>query len=177
MASNSGGIEIDAKQIERFIKKLRDAANSDFKKQLAVWFEAAGIDFLDVVQDEIIRLQVVDTRLLLNSFQKGGKDGIWVSSDGGLTLEVGTNLKYAKWVNDGHYTNPQGQSFRFVPGIWSGDKFIYQPGAKTGMVLRQKKVPGKPYWDNAVKIYEKIFEQAFQRKLEDWLAEVLGGSY
>ena len=80
----------------------------------------------------------MDTRLLLASFEKGGQDGVWLLSDGDLSLEVGTNVKYAKWVNDGHKANPDGVASRFIPGKWVGDRFIYDPNAKEGMVLKQQ---------------------------------------
>ena len=79
----SKAVEINTKEISKFLKKLNTAAKKDFKKQISLWFEAMGFEFLRIVQDEIIRKGVVDTRLLLNSFDKGGKNGVWKASDGG----------------------------------------------------------------------------------------------
>ncbi len=162
-------VEIDVKQFQKFFDKLNKAAKKDFKKQIGLWFEACGFEFLRIVQDEIIRKRVVDTRLLLNSFGKGGKNGVWKVSDEGFTLEVGTNVEYAEYVNDGHWTNKKGQKSRFVPGVWQGDRFIYQRGAKTGMVLKQQWVEGAHYWESAIRIYERMFEKSLEKKIQEWM--------
>ena len=139
----SRNIELDVSDFRRFFERLKSAANGDFRKELANFVEGLGNEFLRVLQDEIIRRQVMDTRLLLASFEKGGQDGVWLLSDGDLSLEVGTNVKYAKWVNDGHKANPDGVASRFIPGKWVGDRFIYDPNAKEGMVLKQQFIRGK----------------------------------
>ena len=142
-----------------------------FRRQIGEWFEALGFDFLDVVQREIIRLQIVDTRLLLNSFQKGGKDNVFEASSGGLVLEVGTNVEYARFVNDGHYLNPQGVSTRFVPGDFQGSRFVYRRGASTGIVLRQRFIPGRHYWERANTIFRRIFDASLDNRIQEWLNE------
>ena len=162
--------EVTIEGLDEFIRKLRSAADGDFKKQLAVWLEAMGFEFLDIIQDEIIRKKVVDTRLLLNSFTKGEKGNIWTVKYGGLRLDIGTNLKYAEYVNDGHWTNPKGVEVRWVPGVWNGGKFEYQKGNReTGMLLRQQWIDGTHYWESALKIFEKIFATSLERNLQHWL--------
>jgi len=164
-------VEIDVSEVRAFMDRLGQAARGDFKKALALFLEGVGMEFLRILQDEIVRLKVMDTRRLLQSFEKGGADGIWELNEGNLTLEVGTNVKYAKYVNDGHWTNPKGVAMRFVPGVWNGSKFEYQPGADTGMVLKQKWVEGKPYWQSAIRILERIYPKMLEAKLEEWLQE------
>jgi hypothetical protein len=164
----SGEIRIDSSSLKRFLKALD---GHDLGKEVPRWLEANGFQFLEEVQREIIRLGVVDTRRLLGSFTKGGGENIWQISNGGLTLLVGTNVKYAQYVNDGHK-----QHKRWVPGYWQGDKFTYSPGSNTGMLLHEKRVEGKPYWDNGVIIFERMFEESFRRKLEEWTNR-LGGVY
>ena len=127
----------DLGEFSAFIKRLNNAASGDFKNELTLFMQGLGSEFLRIVEDEIIRRKVMDTRLLLASFHEGGEDNVWEVSDQGLTLEVGTNVKYAGYVNDGHWTNPKGVDSRFVPGRWEGDRFIYDPSADTGMVLKQ----------------------------------------
>lgn len=165
----SNEFTVDITEIQAFFKKMDQAARGDFNKELVEWMEAIGIDFLNQVRNEIIRKQVVNTRLLLNSFQKGSKGNVWKVSHGGLTLEVGTNVEYARFVNDGHWTNKQGVSQRWVPGYWSGDRFIYDPSAKTGMLLKQKFVPGKHYWESASHIFQKIFDASLEKKMDEWI--------
>jgi hypothetical protein len=155
-------------------EKLSRAGNGDFRKELATWLEALGIELLRIIEDEIIRRDVTDTRLLLHSFTKGDKENIWEITDDGLTLEVGTHVDYASYVNDGHWTNTKGVAVRFVPGTWNGDKFQYIPGAKTGMVLKQKWVPGKPYFDSALRIFEQMLPELCEAKLQQWLDNYFG---
>ena len=141
------------------------------KEEMTLWLEAVGEDFLRVVQDEIIRRNVVDTRLLLASFERGSDGNVWEISDGGLTLEVGTNVQYAEWVENGHSQQPG----RFIPGSWDGDRFVYEPGAKTGMVLKASWVNGRHYFESALRIYDKIFQASAEAKLQEWLDKYLGG--
>lgn len=162
-------VSIDASEVKDFVERLGRAAQGDFKKELNLFLEGLGFEFLRILQDEIIRLKVLDTRQLLASFQKGGNGNVWTLNEGGLTLEVGTNIDYAKYANDGHWTNTKGVERRFVPGVWSGDRFIYQPGAKTGMVLKQHWVEGSHYWESALRILEKIAPKLLDAKLQEWL--------
>ena len=151
----SRNIELDVSDFRRFFARLKSASNGDFRKELANFVEGLGNEFLRVLQDEIIRRQVMDTRLLLASFEKGG--------------QAGTNVKYAKWVNDGHKANPDGVASRFIPGKWIGDRFIYDPNAKEGMVLKQQFIRGKPYWDSALRIIERMYPNLLEAKLQQWL--------
>ncbi|MEK4030698.1 HK97 gp10 family phage protein [Pseudobacillus sp. FSL P4-0506] len=150
--------------LKQFMKQVEKAADRDLKKEFGLWLEGMGMDFLALIQDEIIRTETVDTRRLLNSFSRGDSESVWSINSGGLTLEIGTNLKYAGYANDGHF-----QRKRFVPGYWRGDRFVYDPGANTGMMLREKWVEGSHYWDNALVIFERIFERSLERRLQQWL--------
>lgn len=165
----AGGVQIDVSQVQAFVDRLGKAAKGDFKKELRNFMEGLGEEFLRILQDEIVRLKVVDTSLLLNSFSKGAGDNVWVMSGDGLTLEVGTNVKYAKFVNDGHWTNPKGVQVRFVPGTWNGSHFEYQPGVKTGMVLKMHWVEGTHYWESALRILEKMYPKLLDAKVQQWL--------
>lgn len=167
-------IQIDFSQVSAFFSRLQAAAKGDFKKELENFLEALGVEFLRLCEDEIIRRKVVDTRLLLNSFQKGDQDNVWVWSDGKMKLEVGTNVEYAKYVNDGHWTCSKGEIGRFVPGVWQGDKFVYSPGAKTGMYLKQQWVEGKHYWESALRLIEKKYPEYLERKLDEWIGKYFG---
>lgn len=162
-------VEFDFDNFRQFFSRLGDAARGDFKQELSTYLEALGLEFLQVVEDEIIRRKVMDTRLLLASFHKGGQDNVWALDEGGLRLEVGTNVSYAAYVNDGHWTCKKGQEKRFVPGHWSGDRFIYEPGAKEGMVLKQHWVEGAHYFDSAERIFVKMLPGLLDAKLQEWL--------
>lgn len=168
-------VRFDLEEYRQFFARLSKAAKGDFKRELGLFLEGLGNEFLRVLEDEIIRREVLDTRLLLNSFHKGSEDGVWLLDVDGLTLEVGTNIEYAGYVNDGHWTNEKGQSGRWVPGHWEGDRFIYEPGADTGMYLKQKWVPGKHYWESALKILDAMYPDLLDAKMQQWLDDYFGG--
>ena len=168
-------VVFDLKNYSAFFSRLRKAARGDFKQEMTKFLEGMGAEFLRVLEDEIIRRKVIDSRLLLASFHKDGEGNVWETGDGGLTLEVGTNIEYAAYVNDGHWTNPKGVEVRFVPGRWEGDRFVYEPGAKTGMVLKQHWVEGSHYWESALRIIEKIFPELIEKRLQAWLDTYFSG--
>lgn len=162
-------VKVDASEAKAFFDRMGAAARGDFRKELELFLEGIGNEFLRVIEDEIIRRNVVDTRLLLNSFHKGHGENVWELSEGDLTLEVGTNVEYAAWVEHGHWTNKQGQAGRWVPGVWSGGKFTYTPGAKTGMYLKQKFIPGRHYYESGLRIIERMLPKLLDAKMQEWL--------
>lgn len=161
--------EIDG--LDDFIGALDRAANGGLAAEFKKWLEAMGMEFLDVVQDEIIRTGTVDTRRLLNSFQKGDKDNFWTATDQGLTLDIGTNVEYASYVNDGHFTiDPsKGLDRRWVPGYWSGSRFKHDRNSNTGMLLKFQWVDGTNYWDVALAMFEKMFDKGLDRLFQEWI--------
>ncbi len=161
-------VSIDTSELENFVNRLNIVADGRIKEDFKFFLDGIGTEFLRIVQDEIIRLQVVDTRLLLNSFTKGGADNVFKIQSGNLTLEIGTNVKYASYVNDGHWLNSNGVATRWVPGVWSGHRFIYTPGAKTGMLLKQRYIEGTRYFDSAVDIIKQMLPELLDRKVEQW---------
>lgn len=163
---------VEIQGLDQLMTKFTKAGSGEFKRELMTYMDALGFEFLDIVQDEIIRTGTVDTRRLLSSFNKGSGDGIYSLSDGGLTLEVGTNVEYAQYVNDGHFTVglDSGKDRRWVPGVWVGGKFQYQPGNReSGMLLKQQFVKGTNYWDNAQAIYKRVFDKSLDRKVQEWI--------
>ncbi|MCM64883.1 HK97 gp10 family phage protein [Listeria monocytogenes] len=164
------GLEIEG--LEEFIAEL-ETFKKDLPKKFKEWLEASGMAFLDIVQDEIISSETVDTRRLLNSFSKTGTGNVFIMSSSGMSLEVGTNVNYAWYVNDGHFTlNPNsGKDRRWVPGYWEGDRFTYDPGAKTGMLLTIKWIDGTNYWDIAISIFEKLFQKGMDKQLQSFINE------
>nr|WGE04579.1 HK97 gp10 family phage protein [Bacillus subtilis] len=161
------------KGLDQFIHSLNRASRGGLQRKYEQWLEAMGYEFIDLVQDEIIRTKTVDTRRLLNSFQRGDQDNIFSMTSGSLKLDVGTNLEYASYVNDGHFTiDPaKNQDRLWVPGRWKGERFEYDPAAKTGMLLKFQWVDGSDFWDNAMAIFELMFERSLERKLQQWIDE------
>ena len=168
-------VEIDVADLKAFFGRVESAAKGDFRKEFEMFLERLGNEFLRILQDEIVRRKVVDSRQLLASFEKGGDGNVWELTDNGLTLEVGTNVDYAGYVNDGHWTNTKGVARRFVPGYWEGDRFIYDPSAEGGMMLKQHWVEGKHYWESALRILDQIYPELLEAKLQEWLDSYFGG--
>ena len=168
-------IFVDASELERFFATVYKAAKGGFRKDLELFLEGIGEEFLRILQDEIVRRKVMDSRLLLNSFERGSDGNVFRIEEGGLALEVGTSVNYAGYVNDGHWTNPKGVAVRFVPGHWEGFRFIYDPSAEGGMVLKQHWVEGAHYWESALRILDRMFPELLDRKLQEWIDAYFGG--
>ena len=168
-------VKVDFSEFNDFMDKVRRAGKeNEFQKELAVFMEGIADQFLIYVQDQMIKRKVVDTRLLLNSFQKSTDGNVYTISDNGMTIEVGTNVEYASYVNKGHHLNPTGVNTRFVPGYWKGDRFIYDPGANTGMILKQKFIEGSHYFDHAIEDIEKFIPTSMNARVEEWSKRYFG---
>ena len=178
-------ITIRTEGLEEFIDKLEKAGGGAFHKEATLWLQAMGLEFLDIVQDQIISDEVVNTRRLFNSFRKGDREGFWKLKKGGitLTLEVWTKLEYASIINDGYPTVTEnsasrtlkdGTLVRWVPGVWEGDEFRYIKGSDEGMLLKERFIPGRPYYDDAEALFELMFNQSLERKLQQWLDKFFG---
>lgn len=169
-------VTYDLSEYKDFFDRLNKAANGALEKDAALWLEAIGEEFLGMVEDEIISRKVMNTRLLLHSFTKGDANNFWEVTDGGLTLEVGTHVDYASYVNDGHWTNPKGVQTRFVPGVWHGDEFEYVPGAKTGMVLKQQWIDSQPFFDKVIEAWNRtLWWEYIEKKLQQWIDKYFEG--
>lgn len=88
------GFDDYAKDIDQVLRHLGT--------DLDTYVDAMGYTFLGEVRTEILRQQLVDTRLLVNSFQKGVEGNIWERQD--TRIETGSAVSYASYVNDGHWT-------------------------------------------------------------------------
>lgn len=159
---------IDASELEGMARKFGEASRR-LRPFMGEVLEEAGDEFLEIVQEEIMRAQNVDTRLMLDSFSRGSGYNVFELNLGGLKLTVGTRVEYAKWVNSGHRQRPG----RFVPGIWRGDKFEYIPGAKTGMVLKASRVEGSGFFDKAVETLRRMFPQIAEAKFQGFVGRYL----
>ena len=115
------------KNFEKFAKKI-DQLNRTFLGQIA---QECTID--------IKRDTPVDTGNLRARWEVspvGKKELIYY-------VTIFNPAEYASFVEDGHYTTGEGVKKRWVPGRWQGKKFIYDPNAKTGMLLKSKFIQGR----------------------------------
>lgn len=159
---------IDASQLEAFARKV-EAASADLKPYMGKTLQEVGEEFLTIVQEAIEGAGNVDTGKLLSSFTKGGSGNVWNLDLGGLTLEIGSTLDYAKYVNDGHRQQPG----RFVPGYWEGNHFRYSPGAKSGMVLKASFVAGSHFLTGQCKLLNECFQKWQTKHLSSFSDDIL----
>lgn len=154
---------IDVSELEAFARKC-EAMQADLKPYAGKTLEEIGEEFLDIVQAQIQGAHNVDKGTLLGSFTKGGAGNIFQLDMGALTLTIGTDVYYAKWVNKGHGQQPG----RFIPGIWEGSHFRYIPGAKTGMALKASAVRGSHFFDKSAEVLERMFPEMAQSAFEQF---------
>lgn len=83
-----------------------------------------------------------------------------------LYIVLTNPLYYASFVEDGHM-----QRARWVPGYWKNKKFVYDKDAKTGMMLKNKWIPGQHMARIALtKLEQQIparYDKAFKQFMHD----------
>ena len=60
-------VDVDVSAFREFFSRIGQAASGDFRREMELFLEGLGNEFLRVLQDEIIRRKVMDTRQLLAS--------------------------------------------------------------------------------------------------------------
>ena len=100
---------IDVSELEAFARKC-EAMQADLKPYAGKTLEEIGEEFLDIVQAQIQGAHNVDKGTLFGSFTKGGAGNIFQLDMGALTLTIGTDVYYAKWVNKVMDSNRAGLS-------------------------------------------------------------------
>ena len=58
------------------------------------------------------------------------------------------------------------QKKRWVPGRWQGNKFIYDPNSKGGMMLTERWVPGSFRLTTIADKYRKLIPQIYEKQFE-----------
>lgn len=72
--------------------------------------------------------------------------------------------EYASFIEDGHM-----QYSRWVPGEWRDDRFEYIPGAKTGMMLKEKWIPGFHMARISIAKVERELPKRYERALKQFM--------
>lgn len=181
----SNYLEIDLRDFRQFFAQMDRAAQGGFRQELEVFLEGLGIEFLRLVQDEFTnRNKNTGYGQLVQSFVKDDANNIWRYADDGLSIEIGSSLEYAGYVNDGHrtldptqekyFTLSTGEKARFVPGYWQGERFIYDQAADGGIVLKYHWVEGLHFWEAAMHAMEQMCPEFLERRLQDWLDNYFG---
>ncbi|GED55560.1 HK97 gp10 family phage protein [Brevibacillus borstelensis] len=181
---------MDFRQFEQKLRKL-DKRVPEVLQQIVY---RLGEELLNAITDEILRQSdgkergngVLDTGTLLNSFSQGEPGNVWEfdADRNAITLEVGSNLTYAEYVNDGYTIS---RSY-FVPGFFTLNgrriddtkglsysqrqelKFHYDPDAEGGFTVRPRTFIGRKYFDIALKNFQggmnRIIEEMLDKELE-----------
>ncbi|MED0735666.1 HK97 gp10 family phage protein [Aneurinibacillus thermoaerophilus] len=135
--------------------------------------ERLGEELLNAVIDEINRQDLIDTGTLINSFSRGDGENVWEFDEGrnAITLEVGSNLTYAEYLNDGYTIGKA----HFVPGYFNGaGSFVYDRSAKTGFIARPRSFIGRKYFDIALKNFEGGMRGFIEKQLEKEIQRIMG---
>lgn len=188
-------VNIDVSDFQRFFEQVDRAARGGLRRELEGFLEGLAYEFLNVVQnvfmsmhnsgDESDKPPNTGHGQLLQSFTRDNEHTIWRYVGDGLTIEVGNSLEYAGFVNDGHrtldpaknkyFTLPNGEMARFVPGYWDSEhRFVYDPAAEGGMVLKYHWVEGLHFWEAAMRAMEELCPEFLSARLEQWLNEYFG---
>lgn len=168
--------EVDCSEIKEFISELSKFSGGSLKKELQLFLDGLGLEFLRIVSDEIKSRNVIDTRMLLQSFSKGDSNNCWKWTDSYQTLEVGSLLEYAASVNNGHWTCKKGLPGRFVPGDVVLDskgkviEFTYNPKAKTGIYLKQQWIKARPYFSYSFEVVSNTLPEMMEAKIDQIFA-------
>lgn len=153
-------------------KKFKQLSEDGMNRILRNITEAVGEKLLNNVTDEINRQGLIDTSVMLNSFARGDDENAWEwdVDRNVITLEVGSNLPYAKYLNEGYNIHKP----YFVPGTWENGTFKHNPNANSGFMAKPRTFIGRHYFDIAVKELEGGINQFIMERLEVELRRVFG---
>lgn len=146
------GFEIQG--LDSLIESLETILQRDLSAAIHAALEQMG----EWLMRDAQRLSPIDTGRLYYSWQQGDPDNLWrINFERGvIQLQLGTDVPYSGWVEEGHWANPQGIAVRWVPGYWVGDKFHYDPTSNTGMALKQQWIPGYHMFEIAFESIEAL---------------------
>ncbi|WP_246565345.1 HK97 gp10 family phage protein [Paenibacillus faecis] len=161
---------LDFDGLARRFQQLTDKGMERILRNIA---EAAGEALLNLIIDKIDKQGLIDTGALWQSFSRGEDGNVWEwdVDRNAIVLEVGSNLPYARYLNDG-YTITKAY---FVPGYWNrGGSFVYDPSAKTGFLAKPRSFIGRRYFDIATDNFRGGMNEFIVQRLERELERMLG---
>lgn len=116
---------------------------------------------------------MIDNGMLWNSLTKGNPENVWqyMNASNTFRLRIGTNLDYAKWINDGYKVKKD----HWVPGVVDGNGiFRYDPNAETGLMVKAREFEGVQYFDIAMNELEKVAPDIIRRELKRMVEKFYG---
>lgn len=145
---------------KEFTERCQGVVDKFEEKKLVLMNKMANICL-----SEISPLIPVDTSRLVSSFQVG----VVTPNE----AEIGTNVEYALYVNDGHV-----QHRRFLPISYlsAGGRGKYiQPGNTKGIMLKEKYIPGKHFLENGMRQAEPQLKTIGESFMQQIGREIEGG--
>ena len=152
---------------DEFVARCEGVVDKWDQKKLLLMQRMANICL-----EEISPLIPVDTSRLVSSFQIGV-----VTPD---EAEIGTNVEYALYVNDGHV-----QHRRFLPISYLSangrKKYVHSKGKKKGksargIMLKEKYIPGVFFLEKGMQAAEPRIKNLGESFMEQIGREIMGGS-
>jgi hypothetical protein len=121
----------------------------------------------NIYHEEVIPHIPVDTSRLVDNFFVFGEG---IPQD---YVEVGTNVKYALFVNDGHI-----QHRRFLPAerLSAGGRTKYLKGNSKGIMLSERYVAGKFFMEKGMTDAKPRLERLINSFMREIAREVEGGN-
>lgn len=155
------GIEFSIEGWDEFVKNFANLVDKwDAKKRILL--QRMG----NIYHEEIIPHVPVDTSRLV--------DNIFVFGEGIPQdyVEVGTNVHYALYVNDGHV-----QHKRFLPAdrLSAGGKAKYLKEGSKGIMLKERYVQGSFFMEKGFNSAKPRLERLIESFMEQIAREVEGG--
>lgn len=154
------GVIFEVPGWKEFTERCQGVVDSFEAKKLVLMRRMSNICL-----EEISPLIPVDTSRLVSSFQVGV-----ITPD---EAEIGTNVEYAIYVNDGHV-----QHKRFLPISYlsAGGRGKYiKSGNTKGIMLKEKYVPGKHFLENGMRQAEPRFKSIGESFMREIGREIEGG--
>lgn len=152
----------DMKEWEEFVENFSRFVDNWEAKKAQLLMRMANI-----YQEEVKPLVPVDTSRLVDSISVFGEG---IPQD---YIEVGTNVEYALYVNDGHV-----QHKRFLPAerlsVGGRKKYLKNKDQK-GIMLSEKYVQGKFFFEKGCNSSKPRWERLVNKFMEDCAIEVEGG--
>lgn len=145
---------------KEFTERCQGVVDKFEEKKLVLMNKMANICL-----SEISPLIPVDTSRLVSSFQVG----VVTPNE----AEIGTNVEYALYVNDGHV-----QHRRFLPISYlsAGGRGKYiQPGNTKGIMLKEKYIPGKHFLEKGMRQAEPRLKTIGESFMQQIGREIEGG--
>lgn len=144
-------------QLEELNQRLEQVLHADAD----IFFQTAAKDLAARLHSKVVRRTPVVYGTLRNAWaiMPVGQRGTH------YTIALINNLVYASYVEYGHRQTPG----RFIPGYWQADRFVYDPNAQGGMVLKKSWVEGRFMLTISTQELEQQMPAILEAKLYDFI--------